>query len=47
MTAKNFLSVLAIAGLGWKDIRASNIEKRAPSCALQPQFTMSMNIYKR
>jgi hypothetical protein len=44
MTAKNSFSVFAIVGLGWKDIPASNMENRDPSCAFQPQFTLSMNI---
>jgi len=31
MTAKDFFYVLAIAGLGWKDIHASNTEKPDPN----------------
>jgi FkbM family methyltransferase len=44
MTANNFFRVLAFAGLGWKDIHASNIENPDPNYAPQPKFNMSINI---
>jgi FkbM family methyltransferase len=44
MTANNFFRVLAFAGLGWKDIHASNIEDPDPKYFPQPKFHMSINI---
>jgi FkbM family methyltransferase len=43
MTAKNFFRVLAFAGLGWKDIHASNIEEPDPNYAPQLQCKLSIN----
>jgi len=38
MNANNFFLVLANAGLGWKDIHASNIEKLDPNYLTSPTF---------
>ena len=34
MTAENFLKVLALEGLGWKDIHATNLESADPSARI-------------
>ena len=43
MTSDNFFRVLSFAGLGWKDIHATNIEKADASYAPKPQFNISIN----
>jgi FkbM family methyltransferase len=42
MTADNFLSVLAMEGLGWKDIHASNICSPSPNA-----FVRTRNVQKK
>ena len=42
MTASNFFRVLAIVGLGWKDIHATNIEQPDTKYAPQPELTISI-----
>ena len=44
ITSSNFFRLLAFAGLGWKDIHASNIEKPDPNYTLQLQFNNHLNI---
>lgn len=43
MTAANFFSVLAFAGLGWKDIHASNVEQPEQNYAPKPELEISIN----
>jgi FkbM family methyltransferase len=44
MTPNHFFRTLAFAGLGWKDIHASNIEEPDPNYLPQPQFRMTINV---
>lgn len=44
MTADNFLLVLSIAGMGWKDIHATNVRGPDPNYSPQPNFFVNVRI---
>ena len=44
MTSDNIFKVLSFAGLGWKDIHATNTKKADLSYAPKPQINISINI---
>ena len=43
MTANNFFRLLGLAGLGWKDIHATNIDEPDSTYIVKPQVNISVN----